>query len=179
LIERCRMRVWLHAVLVVFSLWGGCAAAQMPSAAQITDAPFVPDIAVRGDWQVVCGSDGCQAEPQRRGSSDLSLAVVTEGEGEVRVLRAPLGLLLGEGVKVEVDGRSLGRLAFLTCEVDGCVAPVRLDGVIRRALRGGNTLSVELLRRTGEAISAEYSLIGFIAATDLLREAVPGSSITK
>ena len=173
------MRLWLHAVLVIFSLWGGCAAAQMPSAAQITDAPFVPDIAVRGDWQVVCGSDGCQAEPQRRGSTDLSLAVVNEGEGEVLVLRAPLGLLLGEGVKVEVDGRSLGRLAFLTCEVDGCVTPVRLDGTIRRAFRAGNMLSVELRRRTGEVIRADYSLIGFIAATDLLRGAVPGSSITE
>ncbi len=66
---------------------------------------------------------------------------------------------------VTVDGRALGRLAFLTCESDGCVAPVRLNGDLRGALRAGRDLSLTVIPREGEPVTAGYSLIGFIAAT--------------
>jgi invasion protein IalB len=150
----------------------------MPSAEQILTVPDVPQIFVEDDWQVACTAQGCRAEPFGQGSPELTLGVVIEEGSEVLVLRAPLGLLLGEGVSVVVDGRSVGRLAFLTCELDGCVAPVRLDGALRRALRGGTTLNLSLRRRTGELISVEVSLIGFIAATTLLGRNGPDNSDT-
>jgi invasion protein IalB len=140
------------------------ALAQMPSAGLVDSAPALPDIRVHGDWRVACAGAECIAEPLRQ-TTPLSVSIARDGDGQVLVLRAPLGLLLGEGVAVSVDGRALGRLAFLTCESDGCVAPVRLDGGLRSALRAGQDLSLTIIPRAGDPVEARYSLIGFIAAT--------------
>jgi invasion protein IalB len=140
------------------------AVAQMPSSQLVETVPEVPEIRMHGDWRVACVAAGCTAEPLAQ-VAPLVMGIAREGETEVLVLRAPLGLLLAEGVAVSVDGRAIGRLAFLTCEVDGCVAPVRLEGALRSALRGGRELVLTIVRRDGAAIEARYSLIGFIAAT--------------
>lgn len=140
------------------------ALAQMPSAALVDSAPALPDIRAHGDWRVACAGQDCVAEPARQ-VAPLSISIARDGEGQVLVLRAPLGLLLGEGVAVTVDGRALGRLAFLTCESNGCVAPVRLDGGLRGALRAGRELTLTIVPRQGDPLTVRYSLIGFIAAT--------------
>lgn len=159
-----------HLLPVIWSMWTVAAMAQMPSSALIEAAPVVPGISVQGDWQVACLPQGCRAEPRMSGAPGLGLTVVPEGQGLVMVLRTPLGLLLGEGVAVTVDGRAVGRLAFLTCEADGCVAPVRVEGGVRAALRGGTAMVLTLRRRDGTVLAAEYSLLGFIAATDRLSD---------
>ena len=155
------MRFALAALLALAPL---AALAQMPSAGLADGAPALPDIRVHGDWRVACAGAGCLAGPRGQ-VAPLSLSIARDGDGQVLVLRAPLGLLLGEGVAVSVDGRALGRLAFLTCESDGCVAPVRLDGGLRSALRAGQDLSLTIIPRQGVPVDARYSLIGFIAAT--------------
>lgn len=159
------------ALLVVLPV---IAAAQMPSASLLDSAPLLPDMRSHADWRVACDPGGCTAEPVVQ-VPPLSLALTYDSDGEVLVLRAPLGLLLGEGVAVSVDGRALGRLAFLTCEQNGCVAPVRLGGTLRSALRGGRDLTLTLVRRDGTAITASYSLIGFISATTDLAAIPTGS----
>ncbi len=166
--------VWLTWIVLALTI-PGTAFAQMPSGSQINAGPTsIPDIRVEQDWQVLCSPNLCQAEPRRGGTSDLSLTILPDdgpdSDQQVMILRAPLGLLLGQGVAVTVDGRSLGRLAFLTCEVDGCVAPVRLDGSLARALRGGTTLTLTLMRRDETPITADYSLLGFTAAMTILRD---------
>ncbi len=140
------------------------ALAQMPSATLVDSVPALPDIRAHGDWRVACAGTDCVAEPARQ-VAPLSISIARDDDGQVLVLRAPLGLLLGEGVAVTVDGRALGRLAFLTCESDGCVAPVRLDGGLRGALRAGQELALSVVPRQGDPLTARYSLIGFIAAT--------------
>jgi invasion protein IalB len=165
------MRAFLAvATLVILPAIG---AAQMPSAALLDSAPLLPDIRSHADWRVACTAEGCTAEPAVQ-VPPLTLALTRDSTGDVLILRAPLGLLLGEGVAVTVDGRALGRLAFLTCEPDGCVAPVRLGGALRGALRGGRELTLTLIRRDGTAITASYSLIGFIAATTDLSASLSG-----
>lgn len=150
------------------------AMAQMPSSVLVDTAPMLPGIRTHGDWRVTCAGSACTAAPATQ-VSPLQVTVARDTGGEVLVLRAPLGLLLGEGVVVTVDGRALGRLAFLTCEADGCIAPIRLDGTVRSALRGGRDLTLVVTPRDGTPVTARYSLIGFIAATADLESAVqPG-----
>ena len=138
----------------------------------------LPEISVRQDWQILCSPDGCQAEPRNAGSPDISLTILQDSDGQVMILRAPLGLLLGEGVAVTVDGRALGRLAFLTCEPDGCVAPVRLDGALSRAMRGGTAMTLTLIRRDGREITGDYSLLGLTAAMNILGTGSQGAATT-
>ncbi len=155
----------MWTVLAAFlALAPAAALAQMPSGGLVDTAPALPDIRAHGDWRVACAGSECVAEPARQ-IAPLSISIARDADGQVLVLRAPLGLLLGEGVAVNVDGRALGRLAFLTCEVDGCVAPVRLDGNLRSALRAGRELDLTVVPRQGDPVDARYSLIGFIAAT--------------
>jgi invasion protein IalB len=155
------MRRLLAAALMLAPLAAG---AQMPSASLIDAAPALPEIRPHGDWRVTCAANACTAAPATQ-VPPLQITIARDTGGEVLVLRAPLGLLLGEGVEVTVDGRTLGRLAFLTCEADGCIAPIRLDGTVRSALRGGRDLTLTVTPRDGTALVARYSLIGFIAAT--------------
>lgn len=151
---------------------GAPGAAQTGLADLMRAAPAVPEITAHGDWQLVC-DPACRAEPRAPSPAGTMVAVVQDGAAQVLVLRGPLGLLLGEGVEVSVDGRTLGRLAFLTCEADGCTAPVTLDGAVRQALRAGNALRLVLRRRDGTAIEIDHSLIGFIAVTGALADSAP------
>jgi invasion protein IalB len=152
-------------------------AAQMPSSDLIGSVSPLPVIKSHADWRTACNATDCAAEPIVQ-VAPLSLVLTRDGDSEILVLRAPLGLLLAEGVAVEVDGRTLGRLAFLTCEDDGCVAPVRLEDSLGSALRGGRVLELTLVGRDSRIISARYSLMGFIAASTALAAVPEGSEST-
>jgi invasion protein IalB len=123
-----------------------------------------------------CIGTACSAEPALQ-VAPLSLAVTATADDDlVMVLRTPLGFLLGEGIAVAVDGREIGRLAFLTCEADGCVAPIRVADGFRSALRAGREMTLTFVPRSGDPVTARYSLIGFIAATqDLALSSAPQS----
>ena len=116
------------------------------------------------DWSVICdgasGSD-CIAAPAAFNSESAQIYVVDDGTGPVMVVRTKLGVLLGEGVLLSVDGETIGRLGFQICEENGCVAPLRLRGAPLRAMQRGTELNITLVDRgTGEQ-NSEVSLLGF------------------
>ena len=51
---------------------------------------------------------------------------------QARLLRvlAPLGVLLPNGLGLNVDGKDMGRVAFVRCLPNGCVAEVVLDDAL-------------------------------------------------
>ncbi len=170
----------LARILCAFAVLSGpCAAsAQMQSAAALADAPAVPVITVWDDWQVVCRTDQCHAETRVAGSPFIQMTIVMDQATPVLIARAPLGLLLAEGIRVTIDGRDVGQLAFLTCEADGCVAPVRLDSTLNRAMRAGREMTLTISRRDESSFAGAYSLIGFIAALSALEDSAAGTTPT-
>ncbi len=72
----------------------------------------------------------------------LSVVVLRTADNKAEILRvlAPLGVLLPNGLGLNVDGKDIGRAYFVRCFQDGCYAEVILEKPLL------DTLSTERLR---------------------------------
>ena len=126
-----------------------------------------------GDWQMSCDTppgasfeqcaliQNVTAEDQ----SDVSLSVIVlkTADQQARLLRvlAPLGVLLPNGLGLNIDGEDIGRVAFVRCLPNGCVAEVVLDDELIGRLSGGNNAIFVVFRTPEEGIGIPVSLNGF------------------
>lgn len=126
-----------------------------------------------GDWQMSCDTpagasfeqcaliQNVTAEDQP--NVGLSVVVLRTADRQARLLRvlAPLGVLLPNGLGLNVDGADLGRVAFVRCLPDGCVAEVVMDDALLAKLSDGNTAIFVVFRTPEEGIGIPVSLTGF------------------
>ena len=126
-----------------------------------------------GDWQMSCdtppgaSSEQCaiiqnvMAEDQP--NVGLSVIVLRTADGEARLLRvlAPLGVLLPNGLGLNVDGDDMGRVAFVRCLPNGCVAEVELDDDLIKILSDGTDAIFVVFKTPEEGIGIPVSLDGF------------------
>jgi invasion protein IalB len=126
-----------------------------------------------GDWQMSCdtppgaSSEQCaiiqnvMAEDQP--NVGLSVIVLRTADGEARLLRvlAPLGVLLPNGLGLNVDGEDMGRVAFVRCLPNGCVAEVELDDDLIKILSEGTDAIFVVFKTPEEGIGIPVSLDGF------------------
>ncbi|UYN99535.1 MAG: invasion associated locus B family protein [Devosia sp.] len=126
-----------------------------------------------GDWQMSCdtppGASGEQcaiiqnvlAEDQP--NVGLSVIVLRTADREARLLRvlAPLGVLLPNGLGLNVDGTDLGRVAFVRCLPNGCIAEVELDDELISVLSEGTDAIFVVFRTPEEGVGIPVSLDGF------------------
>jgi invasion protein IalB len=126
-----------------------------------------------GDWQISCdlppgaSFEQCSliqivtAEDQ----SNVGLAVVAlkTADGKARLLRiqAPLGVLLPNGLGLNIDGVDLGRVAFARCMPQGCVAEVIMDDSLLKTLSEGKQALFVVFKTPEEGIGIPVSLNGF------------------
>ena len=70
-----------------------------------------------------------------------------------RLLRivAPLGVLLPPGVGLRIDNEDYGRMNFIRCQTNGCVAEVFIDDKLLPKLGGGPTPGWSSTRRSKRA----------------------------
>ena len=153
-------RVALGAVLVLSGLIGG-AAAQGVVKAQY------------GDWQMSCDTpagatyaqcaliQNVTAEDQP--NVGLSVIVLKTADQQARLLRvlAPLGVLLPNGLGLKIDGADIGRVAFVRCLPNGCVAEVVVDDDLIAKLGAGETAIFVVFKTPEEGIGIPVSLKGF------------------
>src|SRR6478752_4066813 len=104
-----------------------------------------------GDWQMSCDTPpGASFEQcaiiQNVSAEDqpnvgLSVIVLKTADKQVRLLRvlAPLGVLLPNGLGLNIDGPDKGRVAFVRCLPNGCVAEVVMDDALIKQLSEGTT----------------------------------------
>jgi len=78
----------------------------------------------------------------------------------LRVL-APLGVLLPNGLGLNIDGTDMGRVAFVRCLPNGCVAEVVMDDSLLNRLSSGKTAIFVVFRTPEEGIGIPVSLNGF------------------
>ncbi|SMQ59621.1 Invasion protein IalB, involved in pathogenesis [Devosia lucknowensis] len=126
-----------------------------------------------GDWQMSCdtppgaSSEQCAiiqnvlAEDQP--NVGLSVIVLRTADREARLLRvlAPLGVLLPNGLGLNVDGTDLGRVAFVRCLPNGCIAEVELDDEIIKVLSEGTDAIFVVFKTPEEGVGIPVSLDGF------------------
>lgn len=146
------------------------------SALALASAPAQAQGAVRsqhGDWQMSCDMlPGASAEQcaliQNVTAEDqpnvaLSVIVLKTADRQARLLRvlAPLGVLLPNGLGLNIDGEDQGRVAFVRCLPNGCVAEVVMDDALIEKLSAGSTGIFIVFKTPEEGIGIPISLNGF------------------
>src|SRR5580765_2250754 len=92
-----------------------------------------------GAWSIICDTPaGATSEQcvmmqnvvaEDRPEMGLSVVVLRTADNKAEILRvlAPLGVLLPNGLGLNVDGKDIGRAYFVRCFQDGCYAEVILE----------------------------------------------------
>lgn len=126
-----------------------------------------------GDWQMSCDTPpGASFEQcaiiQNVSAEDqpnvgLSVIVLKTADQQARLLRvlAPLGVLLPNGLGLNIDGKDIGRVAFVRCLPNGCVAEVVLDDELLKQLSEGQNAIFVVFKTPEEGIGIPVSLNGF------------------
>ena len=126
-----------------------------------------------GDWQMSCDTppgasfeqcaiiQNVTAEDQP--NVGLSVIVLKTADQQARLLRvlAPLGVLLPNGLGLNIDGTDMGRVAFVRCLPNGCVAEVVMDDALLKQLSEGKTAIFVVFKTPEEGIGIPVSLNGF------------------
>jgi invasion protein IalB len=148
----------------------------MGLALALSAAPAMAQGTVRGeygDWQMSCDTPpGASAEQcaiiqnvmaEDQPNVGLSVIVLRTADREARLLRvlAPLGVLLPNGLGLNVDGKDMGRVAFVRCLPNGCVAEVELDDDLIDVLSKGTSAIFVVFKTPEEGVGIPVSLEGF------------------
>ena len=126
-----------------------------------------------GDWQMSCDTppgasfeqcaiiQNVTAEDQP--NVGLSVIVLKTADQKARLLRvlAPLGVLLPNGLGLNIDGTDMGRVAFVRCLPNGCVAEVVMDDALLNQRSNGKTAIFVVFKTPEEGIGIPVSLKGF------------------
>ena len=133
-----------------------------------------------GDWQMSCDTppgatfeqcaliQNVTAEDQP--NVGLSVIVLKTADKQARLLRilAPLGVLLPNGLGLNIDGTDIGRVAFVRCLPNGCVAEVVLDDTLIGKLSAGKSAIFVVFKTPEQGIGIPVSLTGFKDGFDQL-----------
>jgi invasion protein IalB len=147
------------------------AVAGLPAAAQQSGTVR----ATHGAWSVICdvpaGASGEQCAlmqnvvAEDRPEVGLSVVVLRTADNKAEILRvlAPLGVLLPNGLGLNVDGKDIGRAYFVRCFQDGCYAEVILEPSLLDTLKAGTSATFIVFQTPEEGIGIPVDLSGFSA----------------
>lgn len=162
------MKQFLFRVLLVVSIAIGA-----PLALSITANGQGIVKSQHGDWQLSCDTPpGASFEQcaiiqnvtaQDQPNVGLSVIILKTADNQAQLLRvlAPLGVLLPNGLGLNIDGTDLGRVAFVRCLPNGCVAEVIMDEQLIAALSNGTSALFVVFKTPEEGIGIPVSLNGF------------------
>ena len=126
-----------------------------------------------GSWSLVCeippgaSSEQCalvqNVVAEDRSEMGLSVVVLKTADQKAKILRilAPLGILLPNGLGLNVDGKDIGRAYFVRCLEDGCYAEVILEEKLLKTLQSGKTATFIVFQTPEEGIGIPVDLSGF------------------
>ena len=126
-----------------------------------------------GAWSIVCDTPaGATAEQcammqnvvaEDRPEIGLSVVVLRTADNKAEILRvlAPLGVLLPNGLGLNVDGKDIGRAYFVRCFQDGCYAEVILEKPLVQTLSNGKAATFIVFQTPEEGIGIPVDLNGF------------------
>ena len=110
-------------------------------------------------------------ERQNVGLSVIIFRTKKKGKTESALLRvlAPSGVFLPNGLAMEIDGKAQGRIGFLRCLPNGCIAQAELTKALLKALKSGTTANFIIYEAPGRGLALSVSLKGFTAAYKALK----------
>lgn len=156
------------------SLLGACTAVALTLASTLpVHAQSGAVRSTHGAWNVVCDTPpGASSEQcvlmqnviaEDRPELGLSVVVVRTADQKARILRvlAPLGVLLPNGLGLNIDGSDIGRAYFVRCFTDGCYAEVILEEGLLANFRSGTNATFIVFQTPEEGIGIPVDLTGF------------------
>ena len=168
----------LFARLATFAL---ILTAALPAAAQQQQPQQDGNVrSTHGAWSIVCDTPaGASSEQcammqnvvaEDRPEVGLSVVVLRTADDKAEILRvlAPLGVLLPNGLGLNVDGKDIGRAYFVRCFQDGCYAEVILEQELLQTLRSGESATFIVFQTPEEGIGIPVDLQGFGEGFDAL-----------
>jgi invasion protein IalB len=126
-----------------------------------------------GAWSILCDTPaGAKTEQcalmqnvvaEDRPEVGLSVVVIKTADNKAKILRvlAPLGVLLPNGLGLNIDGKDMGRAYFVRCFQDGCYAEVILEESMIKALGSGKAATFIVFQTPEEGIGIPVDLTGF------------------
>ncbi len=126
-----------------------------------------------GVWSILCDTPaGASSEQcalmqnvvaEDRAEVGLSVVVLKTADKKAKILRvlAPLGVLLPNGLGLNVDGKDIGRAYFVRCLRDGCFAEVILEEKLLKNMETGSTATFIVFQSPEEGIGIPVDLTGF------------------
>lgn len=133
-----------------------------------------------GPWAILCDTPaGAKTEQcaliqnvvaAKRPELGLSVVVLKTADNKARILRvlAPLGVLLPNGLGLNVDGKDIGRAYFVRCFEDGCYAEVILEDELLNTLRNGKSATFIVFQTPEEGVGIPVDLKAFGEGFDAL-----------
>jgi invasion protein IalB len=133
-----------------------------------------------GDWVTRCETPPGAAHEQcavvlsvvdqDRPNLILVVIVLNTADRKARLMRviAPLGVLLPPGVTLRIDNADAGRLSFLQCLPNGCVAQLAMDQSLIDKLKNGKTATLGVFQTPEEGVGVQAPLAGFKQAYEQL-----------
>ncbi|MEN5276031.1 invasion associated locus B family protein [Brucella sp. TWI432] len=133
-----------------------------------------------GAWAILCDTPaGAKTEQcaliqnvvaAKRPELGLSVVVLKTADNKARILRvlAPLGVLLPNGLGLNVDGKDIGRAYFVRCFEDGCYAEVILEDELLKTFRNGKSATFIVFQTPEEGVGIPVDLKGFGEGFDAL-----------
>jgi len=172
------VRSLLRPVVATFALL----AATSPLLAQTQPNAQQPGVVKsnHGAWSIVCdtpaGANGEQCALMQNVIADdrpevgLSVVILKTADRKATILRvlAPLGVLLPNGLGLNIDGNDIGKAYFVRCFSDGCYSEVVLDDTkvkddeqTLKVLLAGKTATFIVFQSPEEGIGIPVDLNGF------------------
>src|SRR5690606_13134257 len=159
------LTAWLAAIAAAVCVMALPAQAQQPQSGTVRST--------HGAWSVICDTPpGATAEQcvmmqnvvaEDRPEMGLSVVVLRTADNKAEILRvlAPLGVLLPNGLGLNVDGNDIGRAYFVRCFQDGCYAEVILEQPLIDTLSNGTSATFIVFQTPEEGIGIPVDLNGF------------------
>jgi len=101
----------------------------------------------------------------------LTVLILKTADQKSRLLRvvvAPLGVLLPGGLGLKLDDKDVGRIQFIRCLPNGCMAEVVIDDKLLNQLRNTKTATFIIFKTPEEGTGFPLNMNGFSAGYDKL-----------
>ena len=131
-------------------------------------------------WETRCETPPGAADEQcaiiqsvvddQRPNITLVIIALKTADHKSRLLRviAPLGALLPTGLDLKLDADDVGRMGFVRCLPNGCVAETLIDDKLLQRLESAQTMTLVLFQTPEEGIGVPAAMAGFKDAFEKL-----------
>jgi invasion protein IalB len=131
------------------------------------------------NWEVRCGkfsdaaNETCAAMQAVQDSErpNVGLLVIALYSTEHKLLlrvAAPVGVLMSAGLGLKIDGGDVGRVGFVRCTQQNCIAEVNLEQELLDRLKSGKTATFIFFETPDKGVGIPVELAGFGEAVKTL-----------